>query len=55
MIFGEGLRRADWAEGGGRCATSNGQGTKGTRPPCQKHVPSCSCLWYGERAASQGR
>ena len=55
MIIVEGLRREDWAEGGGRCATLNGQGRKGTRAPCTKYLPSCSYLWYGERAANRGQ
>ena len=32
VIIGEGLRREDWAEGGGQCPTLNGQGRRGLGP-----------------------
>ena len=41
MIIGEGLRREDWAEGGGRCATLNGQGGRGLGPSGNRVESSC--------------
>ena len=51
VIIVEGLRKEDWAKGGGRCTTSNGQDKGGRGQPRS----SCSYLWYGERAANQGQ